>query len=114
MLGEDGRVIEQGSFEYLRSSDGFVSSLILHPELLGRHHPESGSGESSSNTRSDKPSAAPKVLRGPTANDAADLTRQIGDLSVYKYYLASIGWKIGLASGAASFMYMLGSRFPRE
>lgn len=111
VLDKDGKVVEQGTFDYLRSRDGFVSKLMLHPELL-----KSGSrSDDTENTLQKMPAAAvAKVLPGPSANDAADLTRQTGDISVYKYYLKSIGWKIGLANGIGSFVLMLGTKSPRE
>jgi ATP-binding cassette subfamily C (CFTR/MRP) protein 1 len=110
-LDKDGKVVEQGTFDYLRSRDGFVSKLMLHPELL-----KSGSrSDDTENTLQKMPAAAvAKVLPGPSANDAADLARQTGDISVYKYYLKSIGWKIGLANGIGSFVLMLGTKSPRE
>jgi ATP-binding cassette subfamily C (CFTR/MRP) protein 1 len=111
VLDKDGKVVEQGTFDYLRSRDGFVSKLMLHPELL-----KSGSrSDNTENTLQKMPAAAvAKVLPGPSANDAADLARQTGDISVYKYYLKSIGWKIGLANGIGSFVLMLGTKSPRE
>jgi hypothetical protein len=111
VLDKDGKVVEQGTFDYLRSRDGFVSKLMLHPELL-----KSGSrSDDTENILQKMPAAAvAKVLPGPSANDAADLARQTGDISVYKYYLKSIGWKIGLANGIGSFVLMLGTKSPRE
>lgn len=113
VLDKGGKVAEQGTFEYLRSRDGFVSKLMLPPELL-----ESASrSDEKENTSQKVPAAAAavaKVLRGPSANDAADLARQTGDISVYKYYLKSIGWKIGLANAIGSFVFMLGTKSPRE
>jgi ATP-binding cassette subfamily C (CFTR/MRP) protein 1 len=109
VLDKDGKAIEQGTFDALRARDGFVGRLTLHPEILGV---DPGSRETEDSSSVKAPPTAPKVLLGPSANDMADLTRQTGDVSVYKYYLKSIGWKIGLANAMGSLVYMFGSKFP--
>ncbi len=111
VLDKDGKLIEQGTFKTLRSREGFVNRLMLHPELL---ESEAKSEFKEEKTSPKGPAAVPKDLRGPSPNDVADLTRQTGDVSVYKYYLKSIGWKIGLANVASSFIYTLGTKFTRE
>lgn len=110
VLGEDGRIAEQGSFDSLRSQQGFVSKLLLHPELLEPKRVE----KPVTHVRSKTAYTPPKALRGPTDNDVADLTRRIGDLSVYKYYLKSIGWKIALSEVASCSVYMVAQVFPRK
>ncbi|KAF4624451.1 hypothetical protein G7Y89_g13720 [Cudoniella acicularis] len=103
VLGADGRIAEQGTFEMLRTQNGFVSKLLQNPELLAsKSHSEL---ETKDGPKQKQSTTVAKVLRGATANDVADLTRQIGDLSVYKYYLKSIGWKVVLAN-AISTLYM--------
>jgi ATP-binding cassette subfamily C (CFTR/MRP) protein 1 len=112
VLGSDGSILEQGTFEDLRSQDGFISKLLLHPELL----------LSNTNTRvgddieSKKKLTVPdnKPIRSATVNDTADLTRRIGDLSVYKYYLKAIGWKIALTIASACIVSSLATTFPRK
>jgi ATP-binding cassette subfamily C (CFTR/MRP) protein 1 len=106
VLDPSGRISEQGSFTYLRQKDGFVSRLMLQPELLERH-----SERSSDSTQ--KGPVVPKVLQGPSANDMADRTRRIGDASVYKYYLAAIGWKLGLWVIVLLALYTVTLKFPR-
>jgi ATP-binding cassette, subfamily C (CFTR/MRP), member 1 len=109
ILDKDGKAIEQGAFDTLRARDGFVGRLALHPEIL---EADPGSIQTEDTSSVKAPPTAPKVLLGPSANDVADLTRQTGDVSVYKYYLKSIGWKIGLANAMGSLVYMFGSKFP--
>lgn len=113
VLGEDGRIAEQGSFDSLRSRQGFVSKLLLHPELLESKRVEEPL-DSATKVKSKPAPALPKVLRGPSDNDVADLTRRIGDLAVYKYYLKSIGWKIALLEVASCSVFMLAQVFPRK
>jgi hypothetical protein len=110
VLGADGKVAEQGTYEYLRSQGGFVSNILLHPELL----------QSKANIAADdaveasKSSQAPTQVaaKGPSANDVADLTRQIGDTAVYMYYLRSIGWKLALGNISCSCLFAVSLRFP--
>jgi hypothetical protein len=110
VLGADGKVAEQGTYEYLRSQGGFVSNILLHPELL----------QSKANIAADeavetlKRSQAPTQVaaKEPSANDVADLTRQIGDTAVYMYYLRSIGWKLALGNISSSCLFAVSLRFP--
>lgn len=100
-----GCVSEQGSFEELRSKDGFVSKVILHPDLLEQGSAKPVEDES-------KKVSVPKILQGPTANDVAERTRRIGDFAVYKYYYAAIGWKLMLSIMASATVYMVTGNFP--
>jgi ATP-binding cassette subfamily C (CFTR/MRP) protein 1 len=111
VLGADGHIIEQGTFNHLRSQDGFVSKLLFHPDLL---EPKVNPSLEDSEVNKATQPAVPKALKGPSASDAADLTRQIGDTSVYVYYFKSIGWKISLVNVGSSFLFALGSKFPCE
>ena len=109
VLDKAGKAIEQGTFAKLRSSAGFVSRLVLHPEILD---PQAGSIPMEDAPSGIAPASIPKAFQGPSANDIADLARQTGDISVYKYYLKSIGWKIGLINASGSLLYTFGNRFP--
>jgi ATP-binding cassette, subfamily C (CFTR/MRP), member 1 len=84
-----------------------VSKIILQPELLE----ENRFGRPKESTQNRTP--VPKILQGPSANDVEDRTRQIGDGSVYKYYLASIGWKLELIVAGLIVLYVLALKFPR-
>jgi len=111
VLGVDGKIAEQGNFEDLRQQNGFVNKIILKPELL--HSNADKIEQTEFSTKAPSPSTS-KALRGPTASDADDLSRRIGDTAVYKYYLRAIGWKIALVNGTGAFIYMLSATFPRE
>lgn len=106
-MGADGSIYEQGSFEELASQAGFVSKAIAQPSLL-----DSGNSRLVEHDKCRGPS--PKQLAGSSANDIVERTRQTGDLSVYKYYLAAIGWKLGVASAVASIVYVLAIRSPSK
>ncbi|KAH6713295.1 putative multidrug resistance protein, partial [Leptodontidium sp. MPI-SDFR-AT-0119] len=109
VLGSDGRMAEQGAFEDLRAhSSEFIKSV-----LTGEQSQPSPTDKSSDQDHDDKPKdhASIKVKQG-SDSETADLTRQIGDLSVYNYYLKSIGWKIALANVVTALVWTLGSNFP--
>jgi ATP-binding cassette, subfamily C (CFTR/MRP), member 1 len=107
VLDPSGRISEQGSFVYLRQKDGFVSKLMLQPGLLEQSHSKRSSESAQ------KGHAVLKIFQGPTANDVADRTRRIGDVSVYKYYMAAIGWKLGLWSVVLLALHTVTLKFPR-
>lgn len=111
VLGADGKIAEQGHFNDLRSQEGFVNKIMLQPELLRSRSNETDMTEDSP-TRATKGGA--KALQGPTLSDATDLTRRLGDISVYKYYLRAIGWKIVVLDASWGVLFALGSNFPRE
>ncbi|CZR60647.1 related to multidrug resistance protein [Phialocephala subalpina] len=101
-LGGNGRLLEQGTFEQLRAQGGFVSNLIIHPGALEKEKIPGAQGKA----------LAAKTTPVQQPPDASDLTRRIGDISVYKYYFKSIGWKVVTANLVASFVYMLGRGIP--
>ncbi|GAQ10891.1 hypothetical protein ALT_8212 [Aspergillus lentulus] len=83
VLDKLGHVSEQGSFKALDTAGGYVSSF--------------GLGSPEWKSKIDKPSvtdlARPKTLE-PSKTEAIkeDPRRQSGDLSIYLYYIRSIGW----------------------
>ena len=91
VLDSDGRILEQGSFEVLRSQDGFVSKTLQDKDFEHRNR-----NAGADPLQKDPSIAAKKSVQGPSPEKYADLTRRTGDTSVYKYYLASIGWKLSL------------------
>ena len=78
VLSADGHISQQGSYEELRAQPGFISSAMHEPT------PEDEQNGTSSNSK------VLKELKGPSEEEALDLARKTGDISVYKYYLQSI------------------------
>jgi ATP-binding cassette, subfamily C (CFTR/MRP), member 1 len=109
VLDNNGKTSEQGTFDQLRASDGFVAKLVLHPEILDSDPRSIPTEDTISGYES---ATIIKAFQGPSANDMADLARQTGDISVYKYYLKSIGWKIAMVNAMGSTVYILGKTFP--
>jgi ABC-type bacteriocin/lantibiotic exporter with double-glycine peptidase domain len=86
VLASTGRIIEQGSFDELKIAGGYVQGLAAKSkaesigssseeaaEVLGKPLPFSSEAEQIELTEQ-------------------DLTRQTGDIAVYKYYFAATGW----------------------
>lgn len=102
VLGQDGKVIEQGSFSALSSHGTYVRNLSL-----GSSHDES--------PKELKPpclAREPVVARQADGDAERELARQTGDFSVYKYYTTSIGWKLGSLIVLTAISFAFGRKFP--
>lgn len=111
ILGADGSIIEQGTFEDLRTrnSDSIKSIINQEQSQLPQTADPSYQEEVLENEAS-----APVKPKPTTESETTDLTRQIGDMSVYGYYLKSIGWRIALVNVVTALVWTLGSNFPRK
>jgi ATP-binding cassette subfamily C (CFTR/MRP) protein 1 len=93
LLGADGKLLAKGNYRELQSG-GHLSEDILQQMQAKKEHKED----------SVAPEIVAKVAR-PSKEQIEDLTRRVGDLTVYKYYFKSIGWRptaLFLALAAAS------------
>jgi ATP-binding cassette subfamily C (CFTR/MRP) protein 1 len=88
-----GRIAEQGSFDNLRSSSGYIKELTS--KLRDRDDPSS---EGDVPIVVDPFKLAPTfpVDQGEFNAITEELNRQTSDFQVYKYYFASIGWKYNI------------------
>jgi ATP-binding cassette, subfamily C (CFTR/MRP), member 1 len=68
----DSKIEEQGTWDDLRSSTGYISKL----------HAKESDSDSAQNAANVKPSTVPGTTP-PSNNDILDLSRKTGDLSVY-------------------------------
>lgn len=89
-LNEKGNIAEQGSFEDLNTSGGFVSSLDLPPAEWSLDPKE---------TSLDRlvPTAAKAAVGTLSKNETPqaeefEANKRTGDLSIYSYYAGSVGW----------------------
>jgi ATP-binding cassette subfamily C (CFTR/MRP) protein 1 len=79
-LGGRGEIVEQGTFQALNTSQGYVRSFSLQ-----QSKPESATTEPTGKFTLGPMSTSPL----PDATD--NKKRQLGDLSIYLYYFRSIG-----------------------
>lgn len=86
VLGEDGQVLEQGSYPQLQSQPaGYIQTNGIHAKRIKDVEKE--------NDNSNPPLEYPEVTAGPLSNPSpTDGNRQIADLAVYKYYFSALGW----------------------
>ena len=79
VLGTNGRITQQGSFEELNSIEGYVQSLSLEkqePSAILKHDIET----------------IPIVMPDDLINlPPADGDRRTGDMSLYTYYIQTVG-----------------------
>ncbi|KAF7856278.1 hypothetical protein EAF04_009806 [Stromatinia cepivora] len=85
-MDQSGKIIEQGTFDLLKTSGGYVENLAT------RHKSEEDdTGEANTDEIALKQNPFAVVESDDLLNEVADLNRQTGDFSVYNYYFASIG-----------------------
>ena len=86
-LGKDGVMTEQGSFTDLSHSGGYVEELLRNHADLSTHSESSPSVAAvESELAGKKAPGSAKAVAKPE-----DKRRQLGDITVYRYYFGSIG-----------------------
>jgi ABC-type multidrug transport system fused ATPase/permease subunit len=95
-LGE-GSIVEQGDFNQLIASGGYVHRLRSWESLDDKSSSEKFSSQVTTHASEDPTTRKIESL-SPTSIHTIDAMRQGGDKSVYKHYLKSMGWVLaGLA-----------------
>ncbi|KAF5519012.1 ABC transporter atnG [Colletotrichum aenigma] len=97
VLGLDGHVAEAGTYEQLREQSSYVKSLVIQ-EKSSINGDMLREGTSDRTTRDDN-QANQSLANGnddsTAAEPADDLTRRLGDASIYKYLASHIGfWRV--------------------
>lgn len=110
VLGADGGMIEQGTFQELRGQNSELINSLLNQEP----QPSTDDDLAESHEAHGHKGLIAVAVKPTSNTETADLTRRIGDLSVYNYYLKSIGWKIAAANVVTALVWTLGSNFPRK
>jgi hypothetical protein len=81
VLGAGGKLLAKGNYRALQSA-GQLSEDILQQMQTKKEHKED--------------SVAPDIVAkvaGPSKEQMEDLTRRVGDSTIYKYYAKSVGWR---------------------
>jgi len=91
-MNSTGTIIEQGSFDQLQGSGGYVQGFAIKHKAEN-HEP---STESPNPHASGFVRAVGDIENEILAVEENNLTRQTGELSTYKYYFLSIGWSRSL------------------
>ncbi|CRL21608.1 Cyclic peptide transporter [Penicillium camemberti] len=107
----NGTIIEQGSFDELMASQGYVQRLGLKGS--------SDNAASAEKTTSNKnpQESKPEMLHPTMSNTSstapdADTSRQIGDKTVYKHYFKSMGWILAGCSLIFAVLFGFFTNFP--
>ncbi|CAI7637408.1 unnamed protein product [Penicillium discolor] len=108
---DNGTIIEQGSFDKLMASQGYVQRLGLKGS--------SDNAASAEKTTSNKTpqESKPEMLHPTMTNTSstapnADISRQIGDKTVYKHYFKSMGWILAGCSLILAVLFGFFVNFP--
>ena len=110
-MGTDGKITEQGTFKQLDAAGGYVSNFNLPPPDWA-YIPLHGS-------LTDQKTLADSVRPGADMTKLVDLeeddaSRRMGDLSIYLYYVQSIGWTPTIIFIAAITVYIFCVSFPSK
>jgi ATP-binding cassette, subfamily C (CFTR/MRP), member 1 len=107
-LDEKGKIAEQGRFDDLNSTGGYVSTFSL-PTPEWDYRPEEDVTSSTQNY--------PFIPPNPnqvTDNLEAEANRRTGDVSIYLYYIRSIGWWPTIIFIVAITAFIFCISFPSE
>ena len=90
-LGADGRIFEQGKYDSLRQSGGYVQGLAIR-------HQGSGVATNEEDTVIGIEPARRPIQRNDGVDQGSDMSRKTGDWQTYKQYFAAAGWWATTAS----------------
>ena len=108
VLGKNGHVLEQGTFDDLNAQGGYVSSLNLRMEkTLEAKTPKMIGTQSTSSKSTITATPSTSVLKTED-----DMNRQTGDIAIYLYYVRSVGWPATIIFIAAIVIYVFCYSFP--
>ncbi|KAF2687109.1 P-loop containing nucleoside triphosphate hydrolase protein [Lentithecium fluviatile CBS 122367] len=111
MVLEDGTVSEQGSFERLMATPGYVQRL----GLSGSSDSDASSEETKSKQSNQE--SPPQLVQNPTidtefSTPRTDQARKVGDKSVYKHYAKSMGLPLVALSLGFAALWGFFTNFP--
>lgn len=106
-LNNDGKISEQGSFDKLKTSGGYVSGFDL-PKPDWNFTPEKHTYE-----------APPRYTERQVDNTKlteeemqAEANRRTGDTAIYFYYIGSVGWAPTMVFIFSIIVFIFGISFP--
>lgn len=111
-LGSTGEILEQGTFEELNAngSAGYVYSLSLSSRAVT----EASLNKEDETAQAIMTSVEESAKKEPEDDGSDGNGRRTGDLTVYKYYIETIGWGSWCIFVSLCCAYGFGSVFPRK
>lgn len=106
-LGQDGTIVEQGTFDELSRANGYVSAICKEEHDPTERHV---TPKRSSIMPSSLDSAQAKSSSDDEAN--AHPAASLGDLSIYGYYIRTFGWTRWVVFWIFCALYGFGTAFP--
>jgi ATP-binding cassette subfamily C (CFTR/MRP) protein 1 len=106
VLGANGQIAQQGTYDKLRQQDGFIQSILLHPAP--------SSNETFLDAKNMNGDTKPSTKEATVRDQAQDLARRTGDMAVYGYYMKSIGWRKATVFAGFSALAVFASSFSRR
>lgn len=106
-LDANGKVCEQGSFEELNTSKGYVSHLHV-PTADWTYERSTPDPQRTPNGSPEKPGAE----NAPIEDHEDEASRRTGDMAVYTYYVRAIGWLPTIIFVAAICAFVFCQSFP--
>jgi ATP-binding cassette subfamily C (CFTR/MRP) protein 1 len=108
VLEKEGSIAEQGPFERLNASGGYISSFNLtSPDW--EFTPEKHEYE-----------APPRYSEPPSSNQVteeelqAEANRRTGDVAIYGYYVGTVGWIPTIIFVVSITIFIFGMSFPSK
>lgn len=105
VLDKNGRIEQSGTFAELQAIDGYIKNL----EIETRETPNT---EEESVGDSQPPNKEVEIILTSPEDDEA-YKRQLGDMSLYKFYLSSVSTLLKAVFLVLAVAYIFGSRMPQ-
>ena len=114
VLNDKGCIAEQGSFKELVTSGGYISNLDLPPAEWTTNAKENSLDQlfSPSTTQMDH-STMPVKEVSEIAEEEFEASKRTGDLSIYAFYAAAVGWLSVIFFCLAICGYVFSYSFPQ-
>lgn len=114
VLGDDGAIAEQGSFEHLHDAAGYIERLGIQQAST-----VADSNSIKEDVAPDRPTKSTTLLleSKPKTGEPKvkqDITRQIGDVAVYRYYFSATGWVNVTVFFVLQLIWAAFTNFPRK
>jgi ATP-binding cassette subfamily C (CFTR/MRP) protein 1 len=106
VLDKEGTIAEQGPFERLNASGGYVSSLDLAPPDWN-FTPEIHEHDA-------PPRYSERQAASPVTEEElqAEANRRTGDIAIYGYYVGTVGWVPTIIFVVSITIFIFGMSFP--
>jgi ATP-binding cassette subfamily C (CFTR/MRP) protein 1 len=108
VLEKEGSIAEQGPFERLNASGGYVSSFNLAPPDWNftpeMHEPDA------------PPKYSERQATSPVTEEElqAEANRRTGDVAIYGYYVGTVGWIPTIIFVISITIFIFGISFPSK